>query len=653
VGEVMRRIISKAVLSVLKLDILEAAGPLQLCAGQDAGSEAAVHAMRSIFSDSATEAVLLVDASNAFNCLNRKVALHNMRSLCPPLATILINTYRRDVSLFIDNRQLLSSEGTTQGDPLAMAMYSISVTPLIRALNDSCIRQVWFADDATAGGTLCGLFEWWTKIKSLGAAYGYYPNASKTWLIVKPEFLGAANKVFRGTGVNVTADGRRHLGAALGCRSFTEQYMKEKMDHWLKSVHRLSGVAKAHPHAAYCAFVHGLCNKWTYFMRTIPEVSGFFAPLEEGLSQIFIPALTDRSVNEQERALFALPVRLGGLGIRNFPECSDDEFAASLKVTSPLVEAILKQQFTFDLSICDVQRHNKSEIITIKHEKQGALAVELRSHLSSNLQRTVSLASEKGASSWLSALPVEEHGFALHKAAFRDALCLRYGWLPTGLATNCVCGQGFSVDHAMNCPTGGFPTLRHNELRDFTATVLAEVCRDVRVEPPLQPLTGETLRFATANREDEARVDVCAAGFWGCKYQKAFFDVKVFNANASSYCGSQISSLYRRFEREKQRKYEQRIREVEMGSFTPLVFSTFGGMGHASAVFYKRLAFLVSLKRGVPYNSVMSWLRCRISFSLLRSAIMCLRGARSHQGWPLSFGALDLALAEGQVAPAQ
>ena len=140
----------------------------------------------------------------------------------------------------------------------------------------------------------------------------------------------------------MTADGRRHLGAALGCCSFTGQYMKEKMDYWLKSVHQLSGVAKVHPHAAYCAFVHGLCCKWTYFMRTIPDISGFFAPLEEGLSQLFIPALTDCSINEQERALFALSVRLGGLGIRNFPECSDDEFAASLKVTSPLVEAILK-----------------------------------------------------------------------------------------------------------------------------------------------------------------------------------------------------------------------------------------------------------------------------------------------------------------------
>ena len=90
----------------------------------------------------------------------------------------------------------------------------------------------------------------------------------------------------------------------------------------------------------------------------------------------------------------------------------------------------------------------------------------------------------------------------------------------------------------------------------------------------MQPLTGETLRFATANREDEACVDACAAGFWECKYQKAFFDAKVFNANASSYCGTHISSLYRLFEWKKQRKHEQHIREVEseVGSFTPLVF---------------------------------------------------------------------------------
>ena len=77
--------------------------------------------------------------------------------------------------------------------------------------------------------------------------------------------------------------------------------------------------------------------------------------------------------------------------------------------------------------------------------------------------------------------------------------CMRYNWQPANLPNNCVCGHPFSVDHALSCPTVGFPTIRHNELRDFTAKVMTEVCHDMCLEPPLQPLTGETLRYATAN----------------------------------------------------------------------------------------------------------------------------------------------------------
>ena len=91
-----------------------------MCAGLRSGSEAAVHAMHSIFEDEETDAVLLVDASNAFNALNRAAALHNIRVLCPPLATYAINTYRQPARLFITGgSELKSAEGTTQGDPLA------------------------------------------------------------------------------------------------------------------------------------------------------------------------------------------------------------------------------------------------------------------------------------------------------------------------------------------------------------------------------------------------------------------------------------------------------------------------------------------------------------------------------------------------------
>ena len=88
-----------------------------------------------------------------------------------------------------------------------------------------------------------------------------------------------------------------------------------------------------------------------------------------------------------------------------------------------------------------------------------------------------------------------------------------------------------------------------------------------------------------------------------------------------------------------------------MGSFTPFVFFTFGGIGSVATTVYKRIASLLSAKREQPYSLVMSWLKCPISFSLLRFAISCLRGARSICGSPVVIGALDLTTSEGQVLP--
>ena len=131
IGDTAWRIIAKAVLSVVKPDIQEASGCLQMCGVQIGGIEAAVHAVRAALDSNDTEAVLLVDATNAFNFLNRQVALQNIRRLCRPLATILINTYRAPTELFVDGDILLFQEGTTQGDPLAMPMYALAAVATI------------------------------------------------------------------------------------------------------------------------------------------------------------------------------------------------------------------------------------------------------------------------------------------------------------------------------------------------------------------------------------------------------------------------------------------------------------------------------------------------------------------------------------------
>lgn len=179
VGEVLRRIIGKCVTRVTKSDVIDASGSLQVCAGLKSGNEAAIHALRNVFEADESDAVLLIDASNAFNALNRSAALHNIRVLCPTLATYAINTYRQPARLFVlGGLELRSVEGTTQGDPLAMNLYAISLQPLITKLQlSSATKQCWFADDATGCGSLDEVRKWWDDLSENGPALGYFPNA--------------------------------------------------------------------------------------------------------------------------------------------------------------------------------------------------------------------------------------------------------------------------------------------------------------------------------------------------------------------------------------------------------------------------------------------------------------------------------------------
>ena len=100
-------------------------------------------------------------------------------------STVLINTYWADVNLYPESESLLSEEGTTQGNPLAMPMCALGAVPLINALSDDYIKQVWYADDATACGRLIDVRHWWNRLVSIRPDFGYFPNLSKTCLTVK------------------------------------------------------------------------------------------------------------------------------------------------------------------------------------------------------------------------------------------------------------------------------------------------------------------------------------------------------------------------------------------------------------------------------------------------------------------------------------
>ena len=426
---------------------------------------------------------------------------------------------------------------------------------------------------------------WWDRLLEIGPDYGYYPNASKTWLIVKEHKHSEAVPVFEGTEIVITTVGKRHLGAAIGTRSFIEKYAEHKIAAWVHEVETISSLATIQPHAAYAAFTRGLGNKWTFLARTSPDTNKLFELLEEKIRTTFLPSLTGQDTcNGYVRDLLALPVRLGGLGIVNPSKRATLHHNAFEKITTPLsVSSLCSHRSTRCRS---KPNRAKKSAQSQRRQSEKLKASEISENLPATLQKSMKISTEKGASIWLSTLPIQEHGFALHKGAFRDALCLRYGWQPKHLPSHCACGRKFTVDHALNCHRGGFPSIRHNKIRDITAHLLTEVCHGVGTEPHLQPVTDERLFHRTANREDEARLDIVTEDFWGRDRQRTYFDVRVFNPLSRSYQNSSIAQSYRKNEQEKRRQYDERIREIEHGSFSPLIFTTSDSVGPTATVVY-------------------------------------------------------------------
>ena len=396
IGEIPRRIIAKAVLSVTRGDVQDAVGSIQLCAGQIAGAEAAVHAVQECFHNDGTEATLLIDGNNAFNSLNRDAALQNIRCLCPSISTMLINTYRAPTELFIDGEIIYSREETTQGDPLAMPMYAIATIPLIRRLPKSA-TQIWYADDAAALDSITDLRNWWDDLMNMGPSFGFHVNQAKTWLITKDSCLSNAIATLSDTNVNVINTGRPYLGAPLGTPEYTNNFVSEKVNQWSSELQLLSEIAVTQPHAAYAALTHGLSSRWLYLSRTVPNISSYYQQMENIIRTVFIPIVTGQPPpSDTNRDMFALPTRLGGLGLPNPSKQCDLEFSASQAISGPLKESILQQRFKYSFECLDAQIFAKYLIKQQRREQATRTVEAMKKNLPPANLRILDLASERG-----------------------------------------------------------------------------------------------------------------------------------------------------------------------------------------------------------------------------------------------------------------
>ena len=175
-----------------------------------------------------------------------------------------------------------------------------------------------------------------------------------------------------------------------------------------------------------------------------------------------------------------------------------------------------------------------------------------------------------------------------------------------------------------------------------------EVCHDVEIEPKLQPLQGESFVNNSTTNEDEARLDIRANGLWGSRFSRAFFDVKIFNPHAKT-SRKLHKDAYKYHETLRNSKYQQRILNVEQSSFCPLIFGCTGGAAPTATRTMQRLAEKLSEKRQESYPESINYIRTKISFALLGSSILCIRGCRSLRKVQFIDNSISAIVEEGRL----
>ena len=132
----------------------------------------------------------------------------------------------------------------------------------------------------------------------------------------------------------------------------------------------------------------------------------------------------------------------------------------------------------------------------------------------------------------------------------------------------------------------------------------------------------------------------------------AFFDIRVFNPFAKSHLNPNqtLDAVFRKHETQKKRSYNQRVIEVEHGSFTPIVTSSCGGFGKETSVFVSKLIEKVAEKNRVERSQVAGYIRTKVSFKLIRSKVACIRGSRSlWRNSVVNIGEIELVISIARI----
>ena len=395
------------------------------------------------------------------------------------------------------------------------------------------------------------------------------------------------------------------------------------MDFGVKSIHKLSDIAKKDPHSAFAAVSRSLQNEWKYIQRVVEESADSFLSLRSALSLHFLPQISGYEINDFDANLMMRPSRFCGIGIQDPVKIAPLSLDSSQQASELLQLAIISGE---PVDIFAHNEHSKNKVCKLKKMEEEETLNEVKILLQEipierkeQQQHLTNILNNK-CSAWLAASPWEDEYFSMTPDEFRDSMALRYGKTPKGLQTWCDgCGEKFDVNHGLDCKNGGLVYQRHNELRD-------ENC-DLNRKAGFSQVTKEpVIKEAGANGEGSLRGDWCVRGFW-VPQRVAVFDTRIFNANAPSYKALSLEAAFNIHRNEKKNKYSEEVAH-RRGSFTPIIATCEGILDREAEAYVKRLAHHLSKKWGKSSSKTIFWVRARMQMCILRSVSNCLRGSR-------------------------
>ncbi|XP_022802897.1 uncharacterized protein LOC111340333 [Stylophora pistillata] len=302
-----------------------------------------------------------------------------------------------------------------------MPWYSVNTSTMIQSLRWHVpeVKQVWLADDSAGGGRVEDLNHWYKYLCEDGKKYGYLVNGSKSWLILKSQELVDEAKWVFGDEVNITTEGKRHLGAVIGSKVYRDHYCTEKVQGWKGEILTLAEIAKSQPHAAYIVFTKGYKSKFTYCMQTIESFEEYVDPVQQFIDEMYLPIPFGQAepLPDELSKLMTLTPAQGRLGIPDLITEAPQQYSASKLFTRQHVESIKSQSEIINTNEQLVEELMR-DLQSLKAENTRSKIKSINASLDPELLCLTQQAGDKGASSWLNAIPLKDQGLAVNNQEF-------------------------------------------------------------------------------------------------------------------------------------------------------------------------------------------------------------------------------------------